>query len=81
MKGFIEKFKEASTPKKIIFIVAVAYIVGMFVYKFVINDTVIQLGIPYFITTIAVYLVKIAIVLLVVKVISVIIKKRKSAKK
>ncbi len=81
MKGFIEKFKQSSTPKKIAFIVAVACIVGMFIYKFVINNTAIQLGIPYLITTIAVYLVKIAIVLLVVKVIFVIINKIKESKK
>ncbi len=81
MKRFVEKFKQASTLKKIIFIVAVVYIVGVFVYKFAINNTAIQLGIPYFITTIAVYLVKIAIVLLVVKVIFVIINKIKESKK
>ncbi len=52
-------------------------LLGMFIYKFVINNTALQLGIPYLITTIAVYLVKIAIVLLVVKVVFAIIKKVK----
>ncbi len=56
-------------------------LLGMFIHKFVINNTVIQLGIPYLITTIAVYLVKIAIVLLLVEVVFVIIKKCQESKK
>ncbi len=81
MKKFLEKFKSVGLGKRIIFIIAIAYIVGMFVYKFVVNKTTIQLGIPYFITTILVYLVKIAILLLVVKVISMIIKKINKSKR
>lgn len=81
MKNFLEKFKSVSLGKRIIFIIAITYIVGMFVYKFVVNKATIQLGIPYLITTILVYLVKIAILLLVVKIISMIIKKIKKSKR
>ncbi len=81
MKRFIENFKQASTKKKIIFMIAIVYIVVMFIYKFVFNNQTLQLGIPYLITTVAVYLAKIAIILLVVKVIFVIIKKIKHSRK
>ncbi len=81
MKRFMEKFRQASAPKKIIFVAAVAYTAGMLVYKFIISNAAMHLGIPYLITAIAVYLVKIAIVFLAVKVIFAIIKGMNNAKK
>ena len=81
MKKFIATFKSASKAKKIIFVVAVSYIVVSLVSKYIDNGVDIEkFGTPYFATTIAVSSLKVALLCLVIKSVSV-IKKRIQDKK
>ncbi len=68
MKKWIEKFKQTSTPKRVVFLSAVLYIICSLVFKFLQNgETLGQLGAGYVVTAAVVYLIKIAAVFAVAK--------------
>ncbi len=78
MKKWIEKFKQASTPKKILFLAAVLYIVYNLVRSGV---TAGEFGGAYFVTAALVYLLKIGAVFLAAKLAMAIGKKLRDRKK